>query len=108
MQSLLDGVIARNRQWTRKGKVADYIPALGNADRDLLGICITDLTGQEWSAGDAETPFTMQSIAKIVTLLCAIEDAPMRRIAKTNRWFCRLTKFANRKLSREHYNVRTK
>ena len=83
MQSLLDGVIARNRQWTRKGKVADYIPALGNADRDLLGICITDLTGQEWSAGDAETPFTMQSIAKIVTLLCALEDAPMRRIAKT-------------------------
>ena len=82
MQSLLDDVIARNRQWTQKGKVADYIPALSTAKSDALGICVTDVNGQEWAAGDARTFFSIQSIVKAVTLLCALEDAPIRSIAK--------------------------
>lgn len=74
MQRILDTIIDNNRKWTKRGKVASYIPELTNANRDALGICVTTLDGEEYFAGDFETKFTIQSISKVVTLMLAICD----------------------------------
>jgi len=47
------------------GKVADYIPALANASPDAFGVCIAGVRGRFFAIGDAELPFTIQSISKV-------------------------------------------
>lgn len=74
MKKLLEAIVERNRHWTSQGEVASYIPELSKANRDALGICVVTLDGEEYSAGDYETKFTMQSVSKIVTLMLAILD----------------------------------
>jgi glutaminase len=46
------------------GKPADYIPELGKADPALFGIAIATVDGQVYAVGDAEVPFTIQSVSK--------------------------------------------
>jgi glutaminase len=46
------------------GKPADYIPQLGKADPSLFGIAIATVDGQVYSVGDADVPFTIQSVSK--------------------------------------------
>jgi glutaminase len=48
----------------RDGKVATYIPELAKADPDSFGICLVTTDGFVYSVGDAELPFTIQSISK--------------------------------------------
>ncbi|MBQ3281399.1 MAG: glutaminase A [Eubacterium sp.] len=55
------------------GRVADYIPELGKADPNKLGICIYPLHGEKISVGDYTDRFTMQSISKIFSLCIALE-----------------------------------
>jgi glutaminase len=74
MKRILDTIIDKNRHFTKKGKVASYIPELSKADGEALGICVTTLDGEEFFAGDYETKFTIQSISKVVTLMLAIID----------------------------------
>ena len=61
------------RQEISKGTVADYIPELGKADPNQLGICIYPLQGEKIELGDYQTRFTMQSISKIISLCVALE-----------------------------------
>jgi glutaminase len=46
------------------GTPADYIPELGKTDPDLFGIAIATVDGQVYSVGDADHPFTIQSVSK--------------------------------------------
>jgi glutaminase len=46
------------------GKPADYIPELGKVDPSLFGIAIATVDGQVYSVGDADIPFTIQSVSK--------------------------------------------
>lgn len=50
-----------------EGKVADYIPALAEMDPRHYGIALTTLDGEKCMAGDAEKPFSIQSISKVFT-----------------------------------------
>jgi glutaminase len=54
------------------GKVADYIPALAKASPTLFGICIASVDGVIHASGDAERPFSIQSISKpfVFALVC--------------------------------------
>jgi glutaminase len=54
------------------GTVADYIPALAKADPSWFGICVAGTDGQTFSVGDAEQPFSIQSISKpfVFALVC--------------------------------------
>ena len=61
------------RQEISKGTVADYIPELGKADPNQLGICIYPLQGEKIELGDFQTRFTIQSISKIISLCVALE-----------------------------------
>ena len=55
------------------GEVATYIPELGKADKNALGIAVRLNDGDLITAGDCSTRFSIQSISKIITLLVALE-----------------------------------
>ena len=57
-----------------KGRVAAYIPALASTPPDQLGVSAMTLDGAIASSGDADTPFSIQSISKVFTLAMALED----------------------------------
>ena len=57
----------------RDGTVADYIPELGRADPELFGIAVATADGAMNAAGDAEHPFTIQSISKALIFGMALE-----------------------------------
>ena len=54
------------------GKVADYIPALSKVDPKNYAISICDLEGGQFSIGDSDKKFTIQSISKLFTLAMVI------------------------------------
>jgi glutaminase len=56
-----------------RGRVADYIPALARVDPRQFGIAIVTAEGVVATAGDAETPFSIQSISKVFTLTLALD-----------------------------------
>ncbi|MGG0718258.1 glutaminase A [Robertmurraya massiliosenegalensis] len=64
----LQAMVEEARNWTTKGKVADYIPALGLANPDDLSIAIHYPNGDCFSAGNIEKKFTLQSISKVISL----------------------------------------
>ncbi|KPW99721.1 MULTISPECIES: glutaminase B [Pseudomonas syringae group] len=72
MQDLLNEILDEVRPLLGQGKVADYIPALGGGRPDQLGIAVYGNDGQVFSAGDAETQFSIQSISKVFSLVQAI------------------------------------
>lgn len=55
-----------------EGQVADYIPALAKAAPGLFGICVASVDGGVFSVGDAERPFSIQSMSKpfVFALVC--------------------------------------
>jgi glutaminase len=56
-----------------RGRVADYIPALARVDPRHFGIAVATCDGRRAAAGDAETPFSIQSLSKVFTLTLALE-----------------------------------
>ncbi|QQY78987.1 L-glutaminase [Keratinibaculum paraultunense] len=74
MENVLNKLIEENKYLTKYGKVADYIPALSNANSDDIGICIMDIKGNVYSSGEYIKKFTIQSISKVIALMLAILD----------------------------------
>lgn len=70
LQQLLEQV----KPYTKKGKLATYIPELGNANPDDLGIAIFHKETEYIHAGNSQTLFTLQSISKVITLALALLD----------------------------------
>ncbi|UOE92981.1 glutaminase A [Alkalihalobacillus sp. LMS39] len=60
--------------YSEKGKVATYIPALGEADPNTLAIAIYKGPNECYSAGNVAETFTLQSISKVLTLALALMD----------------------------------
>lgn len=54
------------------GAVATYIPELGEIDPAQFAITVCTADGGMHSAGDADTPFSVQSITKVFTLAIAL------------------------------------
>lgn len=74
MAQLLTDLVAENRHWCGQGRVATYIPELAKQNPGLLGVAVCDLQGRRWAAGDWQAPFTLQSISKVATFICALRD----------------------------------
>ncbi|MCX8252947.1 Glutaminase [Beijerinckiaceae bacterium RH AL1] len=55
-----------------RGTVASYIPELARADANAFGIAVVAADGQVAAAGDADVPFSVQSITKVFTLTLAL------------------------------------
>ena len=52
LNEVLDELVIKNRPISQYGNVANYIPELDKAQKDALGIFITDITGNKFHAGD--------------------------------------------------------
>jgi len=70
-QSILERVHAAVKPIIGTGKVASYIPELAKVSPAHFGIAIVDLEGQVYRTGDAEVPFSIQSISKLFGLTLA-------------------------------------
>ena len=55
-----------------RGEVATYIPELARVDPKAFGIAVIDADGETHAAGDAEVPFSIQSVSKVFTLTLAL------------------------------------
>ncbi|WZL74343.1 glutaminase A [Clostridiaceae bacterium 35-E11] len=80
MKDLLEAIVERNRYWTKYGNVAMYIPELSKGNPDALGMYVYDMDGNEYFAGDYDVKFTMQSISKIVSFMCALMDNNLEKL----------------------------
>lgn len=74
MEKTLQRAIDNNRCLYKYGKVANYIPALKNANIRDCGITIIDKDKNTFSVGDYNKKFTIQSISKVIALMQAILD----------------------------------
>ncbi len=78
--ALLDDLVARHRPSSPVGRVPAGIAHLGDADRRGFGIAVAGVDGTEVSAGDADTPFSIQSISKLFSLALALGYDSDRRL----------------------------
>lgn len=74
MKQTLDRLVETCRPYTQNGTLADYIPELAKANAGTLAICVCDAQGNCNQAGDYDTPFTIQSVSKVINLLFALES----------------------------------
>ena len=87
-QRVLDGITETIHEMTPhlpEGKVADYIPALAKVKPDQFGIAMTDICGNTYKSGDADIPFSIQSISKVFALVMALDregEALWRRVGR--------------------------
>jgi glutaminase len=68
-----------------RGAVATYIPQLGRVDVRKFGIAVALNDGRVLTAGDADEPFSIQSISKVFTLTLALGekgDALWKRVGR--------------------------
>jgi glutaminase len=71
-QALVDDVLSDAQAYRGQGEVASYIPALAQVDPGKLGIALVLKDGSSFAAGDADEPFSIQSIAYAFTLSLAL------------------------------------
>lgn len=85
LKSIVDEIAAEMAQASERGTVASYIPDLANVDPGQFGIAIVGHDGTVYSAGDADTAFSIQSVSKVFSLtmaLGAVGDALWRRVGR--------------------------
>ena len=80
LQKIAEEALSYGKGFVLKGKTADYIPELGKANPEKLGICIFTTDGERVCCGDTEKRFTMQSICKVVTLAAALQKLGPKEI----------------------------
>lgn len=70
----LQRLIEESVALTRKGKVADYIPALARASRNEISAALYYPDGSGHCAGEAENKFSLQSISKVLMLALVLME----------------------------------
>ena len=55
-----------------RGRVADYIPPPACVSPDRFGIVVLLADGPEYVGGDADEPFSFQSVSKVFSLTLAL------------------------------------
>ena len=73
LQDAIKTAFLRGKEVTGKGAVATYIPELGKARPEAVGLCIHTKDGKLFKAGDSNIRFTMQSVSKLLSLAMALE-----------------------------------
>ena len=54
-----------------QGRVATYIPALGEVPNERFGMAVATVDGEVFGVGDFDLPFSVQSLSKVFTLALA-------------------------------------
>ena len=75
-QPAIDKVFKQIKNNNDPGRVADYIPELAHVNPDKFGVHLTTIDDKHYATGDSEEKFSIQSIAKVLSLTLAyrIED----------------------------------
>ncbi|MEO1491731.1 MAG: glutaminase [Pseudomonadota bacterium] len=73
MQQILDEIAAEARPLAKEGTVANYIPALARVDPSKFALAVVTADGEEHVTGDADEPFSIQSVSKLFSLALAME-----------------------------------
>jgi glutaminase len=85
LQSVVSDIVDEMRQRSDRGEVASYIPELARADPNAFGLVAIDADGRIAAGGDADAPFSIQSISKVFTLTLAlgkVGDRLWRRVGR--------------------------
>jgi glutaminase len=72
VQVVLDEIAELVALESDRGKLADYIPDLAQADLGMFGIAVAFPDGALANAGNADLAFSVQSVAKVFTLAMAL------------------------------------
>ena len=72
LQAIVDEIHEKLTPRLGEGKVADYIPQLAHVDPKKFGMAIVTVDGEMVKVGDADLPFSIQSISKVFTLTLAL------------------------------------
>lgn len=72
LAALLAAIAADAHSTADSGTVASYIPELAKISADHFGIAVITADGQEHVAGDADIPFSIQSVSKVFALVEAL------------------------------------
>ncbi len=75
LQQVVEGIAREMASRGDRGSVASYIPGLARVDPAQFGLCVLTADGAEACAGDAGTPFSIQSISKVFALTLALGKA---------------------------------
>lgn len=75
--------VLQNCSADTSGQVADYIPELARADPDRRALALATVDGSEYSTGDDEHQFTIQSISKPFAYALAIDDIGLEAVLQT-------------------------
>lgn len=71
-QQLLEEIYLECEYYSQKGNVANYIPELAKVNPDNFGITLNPLDGDIYSVGNVGEKFSIQSIAKVLSLTLAL------------------------------------
>jgi glutaminase len=85
LETVVAEIAEEMRKSTDRGEVATYIPELARVDPAAFGLAVIDMDGKVIQGGDAETPFSIQSISKVFTLTLALGmlgDRVWRRVGR--------------------------
>ena len=72
-QKIFNEIVAEFDDADEYGEVASYIPELSNVDPGKLGIHLTTVQSNHYSFGDCDEKFSIQSIAKVLSLTLALK-----------------------------------
>lgn len=72
LAGLLEDLVRRHRPTGMTGSVPQAIPHLSRADFRSFGIAVALVSGEVVSAGEADIPFSIQSISKVFSLASAL------------------------------------
>jgi len=72
-QKILEEIEKEVKPLFGKGKVADYIPLLSKVNPNQFAMSITMIDGTQYSVGDIQKSFSIQSISKVFTFTLALQ-----------------------------------
>jgi glutaminase len=73
LQPVLDAIAHEVAPLIGQGTVASYIPALARVPADRFGMALCTVDGQRARVGAATTPFSIQSVSKVLGLTLAMQ-----------------------------------
>ncbi|HDK6220024.1 TPA: glutaminase [Klebsiella quasipneumoniae] len=73
VNKLMIWIVEQVKPLILQGKLPDYIPQLRTVDQRQFGMAFITLNGEEFSAGDADIAFSIQSISKLFALMLALQ-----------------------------------
>ncbi len=85
LDTIVQDIAQEMRARPDRGTVASYIPELARADAQAFGLVVIDGDGRVAAGGDADIPFSIQSISKVFTLTLAlgmVGDRLWRRVGR--------------------------